>query len=86
MPLQKQGPCLSWDEIRRTTTEWVMSFLLLAYQPLSDADLETYIAFSQTPAGQDMNRAVFNAFDQMFIDISRSLGVASSRYMLGDTL
>ena len=78
-----------WDqeaEIRRTTTEWVMSFLLMAYQPLSDADLETYIAFSQTPAGQDMNRAVFNAFDQMFIDISRSLGVASSRYMLGDTL
>ena len=78
-----------WDqeaEIRRTTTEWVMSFLLMAYQPLTDADLEAYIAFSQTPAGKDLNRAVFNAFDQMFIDISKSLGVASSRYMLSDTL
>jgi hypothetical protein len=78
-----------WDqesEIRRTTTEWVMSFLMMAYQPLSDADLETYIAFSETPAGADLNRAVFNAFDQMFIDISRSLGVASAKYMIGDTL
>lgn len=78
-----------WDqesEIRRTTTEWVISFLLMAYQPLSDADLETYIAFSQTPAGVDLNQAVFNAFDQMFIDISKSLGVASSQYMIGDTL
>ena len=73
-------------EIRRTTTEWVMSFLLMAYAPLSDADLETYIAFSQTPAGDDLNRAVFNAFDQMFIDISRSLGLASAKYMVGDTL
>jgi hypothetical protein len=78
-----------WDqepEIRRTTTEWVMSFLLMAYQPLSDADLEAYIAFSETPAGADLNRAVFNAFDQMFIDISRELGIASAKYMVGDTL
>ena len=78
-----------WDqeaEIRTTTTEWVMSFLLMAYQPLSDSDLEQYITFSQTDAGKDLNRAVFNAFDQMFIDISKSLGLASSRYMIGDTL
>jgi hypothetical protein len=78
-----------WDqepEIRRTTTEWVMSFLFMAYQPLSDADLEAYIAFSETPAGADLNRAVFNAFDQMFIDISRELGIASAKYMVGDTL
>lgn len=78
-----------WDqepEIRRTTTEWVMSFLLMAYQPLSDADLEAYIAFSETPAGADLNRAVFNAFDQMFIEISHSLGEASAQYMVGDTL
>jgi hypothetical protein len=78
-----------WDqepEIRRTTTEWVMSFLLMAYEPLSDADLEAYIAFSETPAGADLNRAVFDAFDQMFIDISRALGRASAKYMIGATL
>jgi hypothetical protein len=78
-----------WDqegEIRKTTTEWVMSFLLMAYQPLSDADLEAYIAFSETPQGQDLNRAMFDAFDGMFTDISKSLGLASASYMVGDTL
>lgn len=78
-----------WDqepEIRNTTTEWVASFLLMAYAPLSDADIEAYIAFSETPAGADLNRAVFDAFDQMFIDISRELGLASAKYMVGDTL
>lgn len=78
-----------WDqeaEIRQTTTEWVYAFLLMAYQPLSDADLEAYIAFSETPAGKDLNQAVFTAFDGMFVDISKALGVASARYMVGDTL
>ena len=78
-----------WDqeaEIRQTTTEWVVSFLLLAYQPLTDADIEAYIRFSQTPAGEDLNRAAFGAFDGIFTDISKALGVASARYMVGDTL
>lgn len=78
-----------WDqeaEIRQTTTEWVISFLIMAYQPLSDEDIEAYIAFSETPVGKDLNRAVFDAFDGMFTDISRSLGVASASYMVGDTL
>ncbi len=78
-----------WDqeaEIRQTTTEWVYAFLLMAYQPLSDADLEAYIAFSETPAGKELNQAVFTAFDGMFVDISKALGVASARYMVGDTL
>ena len=52
-------------DIRQNTTEWVYSFLLLAYEPLEDADLETYIAFSETGAGQDLNAAMFAAFDGM---------------------
>lgn len=78
-----------WEQeaqIRDTTTEWVTSFLLMAYQPLPDADIEAYIAFSETPAGAALNQAVFTAFDGMFVDISRALGVASARYMVGDTL
>lgn len=68
-------------EIRTNTTEWVASFLFMAYQPLSDADLEAYIAFSETPAGKDVNEALFVAFDGLFVDISRNLGRASSRFM-----
>lgn len=68
-------------DIRANTTEWVYAFLLLAYQPLSDDDLAAYQAFSETEAGQDLNDALFDAFDGMFEDISRALGLATSRFM-----
>ncbi len=73
-------------DVRSDTTEWVYSFLLMAYQPLSDAELEAYIAFSKTEAGQDMSDALFAAFDGMFEDISRGLGLASSRFMISQEL
>lgn len=67
--------------IRADTTEWVMSFLLLAYGPASDEDIESLIAFSETPEGEVLNAAVFAAFDGVFNDISHDLGLASARYM-----
>ncbi len=73
-------------EIRVNTTEWVYSFLMLAYQPLSDADLDAYIAFSETEAGQDLNDAMFQAFDGMFEDISRALGLGSAKFMTGQDI
>jgi hypothetical protein len=73
-------------EIRESTTEWVYSFLMMAYQPLGDAEMEAYIAFSQTGAGQRLNRAMFSAFDEVFNDISLTLGRAASRFMIGQEL
>jgi hypothetical protein len=73
-------------DVRSSTTEWVYSFLLMAYQPLSDDELSAYIAFSQTEAGQDMTQALFTSFDGMFDDISRALGLASSRFMISQEL
>ncbi|MCA1777118.1 MAG: hypothetical protein LC676_16345 [Loktanella sp.] len=73
-------------EIRSNTREWMSSFLLMAYAPLSDEELDDYIAFSQTDAGQDLNRLLFGGFDPLFVDISRELGLASSRYMQGADL
>ena len=68
-------------EIRQSTTEWVYTFLTLAYEPLEDADLDTYIAFSETDPGQQMNAALFVAFDTLFETISRNLGLASAQFM-----
>lgn len=76
----------SEPEVRANTTEWVESFLLMAYAPLSDADLDTYIAFSESEAGQQMNAALFAAFDPMFDDISRALGLGAARFMVGEEL
>ena len=73
-------------EIRSSTTEWVFSFLLMAYQPLSDDDMATYLAFSETEPGRDINSALFESFNGMFDDISRSLGLAASRFMVSQEL
>ena len=73
-------------EIRQNTEEWVYSFLLMAYDPLPDEDLEALITFSRTEAGQDMNNALMIAFNGMFDDISRALGLASSRMMTSQEL
>lgn len=73
-------------EIRQNTTEWVYSFLTLAYQPLSDAQLQSYIDFSNTDAGQMINAAMFKAFDGIFEDISFALGLASTQVSLTEEL
>ena len=54
--------------------DWVYPFLTLAYQPLSDDELQSYIDFSETPAGQRVNAAMFQAYDAVFDQISRDLG------------
>jgi hypothetical protein len=73
-------------EIRAEATEWLYSFLLMAYGPASDEDIEALIAFSETEPGQAVNRAVFQAFDGLFEDISRELGQASAREMVTEEL
>ena len=73
-------------EIRQNTTEWVYGFLMLAYGPLPDDDLQSYIDFSRSEAGQDLNVAMFDAFDQMFVAISRELGRASAQFMAGQDI
>lgn len=68
-------------QIRKETTEWVYAFTMLAYQPLDDADLAAYADFAETDAGQRINRALFEAFDGEFEDISRALGRAATQEM-----
>lgn len=73
-------------EIRAETTDWLYAYLTLAYEPLSDSELEQYIAFTRTPAGQAMNRALFAGFDAMFADVSYRLGLGVARQLAGQEL
>ncbi|MFC3182375.1 hypothetical protein [Cypionkella sinensis] len=73
-------------DVRHDTTEWLFPFLMLAYQPLSDHELDQYIAFSETPAGQKANRAMFTAFDAMFVQVSKELGQSAGRLMAGQDI
>ena len=74
------------SDVRRDTIDWLYPFLMLAYQPLTDQELEQYIAFSTTPAGQKANAAVFAAFDAMFVQVSKELGQSAGRLMAGQDI
>jgi len=73
-------------DLRAETETWLYAYLALAYQPLSDADLAAYQAFSETKAGHQVNAAAFAAFDQVFNGISRELGRAAARQMQGEDI
>ncbi|MBV0911948.1 DUF2059 domain-containing protein [Anianabacter salinae] len=72
--------------IRESTVDWVYSYTALAYGPLDDDDLAAYVAFSRSEAGQEITRAIFAAFDVLFVDISRDLGLAAAQLVGGQEL
>lgn len=74
------------DAIRLETEDWLYAYLALAYQPLSDDDLQTYTAFFRTREGTVLNRAIFTAFDEMFVAVSLALGRGASRFLAGQEL
>lgn len=74
------------EDTRVDTREWVFSFLMMAYGPLSDETVAEYVALSETDAGKAMNRALFVGFDGMYGDISYALGLALARQMQGQDL
>lgn len=73
-------------EIRSETTDWLYPFLALAYQPLTDAELDRYIAFSETDAGKRINSAIFVAFDAVMVRVSADLGHAAGQLMAGQDI
>jgi hypothetical protein len=73
-------------EIRAEMEGWLGAFLSLAYEPLEDADLDAYIAFSETEEGQALNRALFEGFDAMYEGMSLELGRSAAAQMVGQDI
>ncbi|MEM9249126.1 MAG: DUF2059 domain-containing protein [Pseudomonadota bacterium] len=73
-------------EIRADTTDWVFSYLAMAYQPLTDAEIGAYTELSRSDAGEALNTALFAAFDVLFTTISRDLGLAAATFMAGEDI
>ncbi|KUF11408.1 DUF2059 domain-containing protein [Pseudoponticoccus marisrubri] len=74
------------QETRADTREWLYGFLLLAYEPLSDAVLDEYVALSGSEDGRRLNRALFAGFNAMYDEISYALGLAAAQEMQGQDL
>lgn len=73
-------------EIRSDTEGWLYAYLSMSYEPLSDDDLAAYIALSDSEAGQDLNSALFVAFDRVFDDVSFRVGSAIALLSGGEEL
>ncbi|MEM6728186.1 MAG: hypothetical protein AAF618_06780 [Pseudomonadota bacterium] len=61
--------------------DWLYAYLMTAYSPLPADDLDAYIAFSETEAGQVLNTAIMETFAAHFADTSFDLGAAAGRFM-----
>ncbi len=66
------------EETRKNVEDWLFQFLWLAYSPLSDEEMNLYIDFSRSEAGQLFNEALFAGFDTMFDRTSHALGKAAA--------
>lgn len=73
-------------QVRADAEEWLWPYLTLAYQPLSDEEMQAYQAFSETEAGRQLNAALFAAFDASFVRVSRDLGRAAARMVQGEDI
>jgi hypothetical protein len=71
------------DQIRDDTTSWLYAYLGLAYAPLTEAEMQEYVDFMESPAGKRLNAALFTAFDKVFRDVSHDLGREAGLAMLG---
>lgn len=74
------------NDVRRETQDWLLPFLTLAYESLSDAELESYIAYCESVPGQRLNAAFFAAFDSVFTAISADLGRAAALQISGQDI
>lgn len=72
--------------IRAETIEWLMAYQTLAYEDLTDAELQSYIDLSRSPAGQAINAGLFVAFDTVFNALSHDLGRAAAGFMIGEDI
>lgn len=74
------------EESTEDTTEWLSSYMLMAYSPLSEDEMRTYVAFSDSPPGQALNSALFAGFGKAYEDISYALGRAVALNMTAEEL
>ncbi|MEO1027055.1 MAG: hypothetical protein AAFX07_16045 [Pseudomonadota bacterium] len=74
------------DEIRADTEDWVFGYMTMAYQPISDEKLQSYVDLSGTDAGRALNRAFFAGFEALFEEVSFEIGAAAARFSIGDEL
>lgn len=73
-----------WAEertIRGEVSDWMYSFLLLAYDPMETGSLRKQIEFFKTSDGKCLNRAIFESFEVVLDDIAFQMGFSVAELM-----
>nr|WP_111301804.1 hypothetical protein [Paracoccus saliphilus] len=90
MPLtDEQAMAEAWaqqEQIEVDATEWLQGFLMPAYAPLTDAEMEAYIAYASSREGQALAQVLFAAFDKVFAQTSYDMGLAAALRLQGRQL
>ena len=73
-------------QARAAAQAWLYPYLALAYKPLTDEELDGYVAYLTSDPGKKANLAMFHAFDALFAEISHDLGLAVSRRLAGQDI
>ena len=58
---------------RKDIVDWLMGFTHMAYAPLSDQELGTYLSFLSSADGKDLNKTLFYVFNHLSIQTSGDL-------------
>lgn len=69
------------ESLRESTGTWLDSFLYLAYGPLDQAEMQAYLDYSESAAGQALNTALFEGFEAVYDRIYYDLGRAVAEAM-----
>mgnify|MGYP004194304593 CR=1 FL=1 len=71
----------SEPSLREEVSAWLMGYSYMAYQPLTDDDLQIYLDFLMSSSGIALNQALFDVFNALSVKNASALGelVASSR-------
>ena len=70
-------------EIRALIEEWVLAYLMLAYSPLSDDEMERYLDFATSDSGKALWGAMNGAYEQVYMQTSREMGEAAAMHVSG---
>ena len=74
------------EGVREDSAAWIGAYLLTAYQPLEDNEVQEYIDLWRSDEGQALNRALFSTFDRMYEELSYLVGQAVAQHMRSQEL
>ena len=74
------------EEIIDNITTWLMAFTYMAYTPLGDEQLTTYLSYQMSENGAALNSALFDAFNGIDRDMSAAMGLALAQALQSQEL